>query len=136
MTWLTGLTVLLVVTLYALSAQDKVTLDVHYQQKTITPARGSSVKLSCDAYYDFEHCGLLHVVWHHITNQNVELTDPSKYFTTVTETVSHYNMRHRQVVTEILDVTPEDDGQFQCQAGCNKSKETAMGRFIWITVKG
>ncbi|XP_034729594.1 uncharacterized protein zgc:174945 [Etheostoma cragini] len=134
MTRLTGPTVLLLVTLYALSSQDKVTLEVRYQQETITPARGSSVKLSCNTYYDSEQCGLLHAVWCHISNQSVELTDPSKYFTTVNETDSG-DERHRQIVTEILDLTPEDNGQFQCKAECDKSRERAMGHFIWINVK-
>lgn len=132
MTWLTGPAVLLLMTLCVSSAQeDKVTLEVRYPQTTLTPARGSSVKLSCNAYYDFKQCGLLSVGWYHLTMLNAELTDPNKYFTTVNETVSDDNARHRQIVTEILYLTPEDHGQFQCKAKC-ESGETAMGHFIWI----
>ncbi|TDH11287.1 hypothetical protein EPR50_G00059350 [Perca flavescens] len=137
MTWLTGPTVLLLVTFYVFCAQEKVTLEVRYKKESFTLARGSSVKLSCNAYYDYNQCGLLHVVWCHITNQSVALTDPSKYFTTVNETdTDDVNVRHRQIETEILDLTPEDDGQFQCKAECDESKETAMGHLIEITVKG
>ncbi|XP_039972720.1 uncharacterized protein zgc:174945 [Xiphias gladius] len=135
MTWLTGPALLLAVTFCVSSAMDKATLEVLYLQRTITPARGSSVKLSCDTHYDPEQCGLVHVVWRHLTKQNAELTDPNRYLTTVNETASDGNMRRRQVVTEILELTTEDNGQYQCKAEC-ESGETAMGHFIWIDVKG
>ncbi|XP_076593232.1 uncharacterized protein LOC143324539 [Chaetodon auriga] len=133
MAWLT-LPALVLLSLCGSSAQDEDTdtVQVFYQQNTITPAIGSSVKLSCEAHYDFQQCGLLHVVWY----QQSELIDPRKYFTTVNETqISNSTMRRRQVVTEILDLTPEDSGQFQCKATC-ENKATAMGHFIWITVQG
>ncbi|KAI9520181.1 hypothetical protein NQZ68_020080 [Dissostichus eleginoides] len=128
-------TVLLLVTLCVFSAEEKVTLEVRYEGDTITTARGSSVQLSCDAIYDFEQCGLLHVVWVHVMDQNEELTDPRRFFTTVNETLSEDTMRRRQVVTEILNVSPKDAGQFQCQAEC-EGEQTAMGLFIWINIKG
>lgn len=78
-------------------------------------------------------CGLLHVAWYHLTKDGAELTDPKKYFTTVNETISDGIMRLRQVETEILNLTSDDDGQFQCKAGC-ENQETAMGHFITITV--
>ncbi|AWP15744.1 Hypothetical protein SMAX5B_005306 [Scophthalmus maximus] len=132
MTLLAGLTVLLVVTLCVQSAQDKVTLEVLYPQKTITVARGSSVTLSCDANYDSEQCGLVRVVW---LQKDTELSDPDKYFTTVNETVSDGNMRRRQVVVEIVDLTTEDTGVYQCKGECENG-ETAMGHIIRISVKG
>ena len=112
-----------------------VTLEVIYPQRSFTLPPGSSVKLSCDTHYDFEHCGLLYVVWCHLSRGSVQLTDPKKYLTTVNETESGGGMRRRQVVTEILDLATEDNGQFQCKADC-ESGEAAMGHFITITVKG
>lgn len=110
-------------------------IEIRYPQRTLSPPRGSSIKLSCEAYYNFKECGLLHVVWCNFTKQGAELTDPSKYFSTVNETRSDGHMRHRQVVTEIPNLTPEDNGQFQCKATCDNG-ESAMGHFIWITVQG
>lgn len=109
-------------------------VEVIYPQKTLNPARGSSVKLSCDAHYDFKQCGLLHVAWFQ-NDQNAELTQPRKYHTTVNETISDQRMRRRQVVTEILNLTPEDSGEFQCRAEC-QLKDTAMGHLIIINVQG
>uniref|UniRef100_A0A3Q2NWW2 Ig-like domain-containing protein n=1 Tax=Fundulus heteroclitus TaxID=8078 RepID=A0A3Q2NWW2_FUNHE len=109
-------------------------LEVIYQQKTISPASGSSAKLSCEANYDFDKCGVLHVVWHRIqegTEKSTELIDPSRYFTTVNETITTERMRRRQVLTEIISVKPNDDGRYQCKASC-ESGEQAMGHFITI----
>ncbi|XP_037639662.1 uncharacterized protein zgc:174945 [Sebastes umbrosus] len=136
MIWLTGLKVLLWVTLCVSSTKEENdTLEVQtITNRNITPARGSSVKLSCIALYDFELYGsLLRVGWYNFTDY--ELTDPRKYFTTVNETVSDDNRRRRQVVTEILNLTPEDNGQYQCQARCD-SGETSVGHYIQITVQG
>ncbi|KAM7421588.1 hypothetical protein PAMA_015636 [Pampus argenteus] len=126
-----ALLLLLMVSLCVSSAEKNDTLVLYYRQRTVTLARDSSVKLSCRARYDFKQCGLLHVVWRH--TQNLELTDPSRYLTTVNETSSDGNMRFRQVETEILHLTAEDNGQFQCNAEC-ESGEKAIGHIIKINV--
>uniref|UniRef100_A0A4W6BP87 Ig-like domain-containing protein n=1 Tax=Lates calcarifer TaxID=8187 RepID=A0A4W6BP87_LATCA len=99
----------------------------------ITLHRGSSVKLSCEAIYNLKRCGLVHVEWCNFTKKCAKLTDPSRYFTTVNETAVDENTRRRQVVTEILSVTTEDDGQFQCNAHCEG--ESALGHYIIVKVK-
>ncbi|XP_060905754.1 uncharacterized protein zgc:174945 [Labrus mixtus] len=131
MTWFAG-SVLLLVILCVSTAVDKVTLELRYQRATLTPSRGSSVKLSCNAVYNSKLCGLLHVVW---CQDSTELTEPRKYFTTVNETISGRDMRRRQVVTEILDLTSKDSGRYQCTAKCAKSQEAAVGVTITIDVK-
>lgn len=137
MMWLPGPAVLLLVTLFVSSAQDKAPVEVRYLSQDITSPSGSSIKLTCNAHYYVELCGLLHVAWYHITKQSAELTDPRRYLTTVNETaISDDNMRRRQVVTEILNLTAEDAGQFQCTAECEKESETVAGHYIWITVIG
>ncbi|CAK6967829.1 uncharacterized protein zgc:174945 [Scomber scombrus] len=133
MTWITVTTVLLLVTQCVSSAEENDTIELKYRQATITAARGSSAILSCVAKYDFDKCSLLHVVWQQVNNNNTELIDPNKYLTTVNETIYDGNRRVRQVVTEILDLTPKDSGQFQCNAVC-ENEETARGHFIYITV--
>uniref|UniRef100_A0A3Q2G2J0 Ig-like domain-containing protein n=1 Tax=Cyprinodon variegatus TaxID=28743 RepID=A0A3Q2G2J0_CYPVA len=113
-------------------------LEVLYPQKTITAVRGSTVKLSCEANYDYKKCGIVHVVWHKIKEEgenSFELTDPSQYFTTVNETITYGNMRCRQVETEIMSVQSPHNGRYQCKATC-KSGEQAMGHFITVNIKG
>ncbi|XP_041844179.1 uncharacterized protein zgc:174945 [Melanotaenia boesemani] len=134
MAFLTGLTGMLLMILCVSSAQETGSLEVFYPQQTFTPSPGSSVLLSCKAEYDFYKCRGVHVVWHNITEDSTELTNPRKYFTTVNETASSKSMRHRQVVTKILNVVPEDNGLFQCKAEC-ETGEKAMGHFITVKVK-
>ncbi|XP_069393925.1 uncharacterized protein [Paralichthys olivaceus] len=133
MTWLTGPSVLLVLVLCLSSALDKENIEVLYPQRTITVSKGSSVKLSCIAIYNHEQCSPVHVAWSQ--NGGIKLTDPNKYVTTVNETVFDGNMRRRQVETEILDLTTNDTGEFQCKAKCDNG-EVAMGHFIRVSLKG
>ncbi|XP_073341817.1 uncharacterized protein [Pagrus major] len=125
--------VLLLVTLCVSSEEDKApdAVAVLYKQRTITGTRGSSVKLSCEAHYYLDKCSLLHATWY---QQSTALTDPRKYFTTVSETDVE-DMRHRHVVTEILNLTPEDSGQYQCNAECDEGG-SAVGHIITVKVKG
>ncbi|CAJ1063074.1 uncharacterized protein zgc:174945 [Xyrichtys novacula] len=132
------LLLLLLVTLSVSSAEDEVTL--RSKAQTIAAARGSSVSLSCLAVYNYQLCRLLHVTWRAEGGAEVgaaagvELTDPKKYLTTVSETLSDGDVRHRQVETEILDLTEEDSGRYQCVARCGGA-ESAVGRFSEIIVK-
>lgn len=74
----------------------------------------------------------MHVSWF---QNNSEMTNPKKHVTTVNETLVSSVVRRRQVVTEILDLQPEDSESFQCKASCN-GEETAMGHFIRLLVIG
>ncbi|MEQ2297535.1 hypothetical protein AMECASPLE_035660, partial [Ameca splendens] len=111
-------------------------LEVVYPQTTFIAVTGSSAKLSCEANYDPQKCGMVHVVWHELaknTEKSMELTDPQRYFTTVNETTNDTG-RRRQVVTEIISVTTKDDGRYQCKATC-LTGEQAMGHFVTINVR-
>lgn len=108
-------------------------IEVIYQAKTIKAEKGSTVKLSCEAKYDFAGCENLHVVWH-MPDQNTELTEPLNYFTTVSEKQIGVNVRERTVITEILSVNQGDSGRYQCKADC--SGQIAMGHFITVNVTG
>lgn len=98
---------------------------------------GARIKLSCNAEYDLKLCGYVEVAWHQcVALENcTELRDPNRYVTVVNETVlARTSLRHRQVVTEIIQLTPADEGEFQCHAKCEINSDTAMGHYI--TVKG
>lgn len=125
---------LLMMTFYLSSAEDTGALEVFYPQRTITAAAGSSVLLSCQAQYDSHTCGRVNVVWSHLDPNPKRLTDPGRFFTRVKEAIFNGNMRRRQVTTEILHLTPEDEGRFQCMAECENG-ESAMGHFIVINVQ-
>lgn len=107
-------------------------VELFYPQLTMRAARGSSVRLSCEARYDYKRCGEVHVSWF---QGDSELTNPQKHVTTVNETIASGTVRRRQVVTEILDLQPEDSESFQCKASCN-NEVTAMGHFIRLIVIG
>lgn len=132
MIWLSGPALLLLVALSVSSEEDQATIVLLYKKETLTPARGSSVPLSCKVHYNYEVCGMLRVVW---IQDREELTDPSKYFTTVTEELAGGDMRNRKVVTEILDLNKGDSGSYQCSAECENT-ETAVGHNIDVIVKG
>ncbi|KAG7231543.1 hypothetical protein INR49_011575 [Caranx melampygus] len=103
----------------------------------LTPIKGSSVKLSCQAKYDLTRCGHVHVVWKNVKENAGTLTDPRKYLMTVSETELNSTMRRRQVMTEILDLRMEDTGGYQCTAECEKGvKASEIGHIIRITVQG
>lgn len=97
-------------------------------------ARGSSVLLSCEAVYDPVQCKDVHVAWFQDTT---ELTRPHKYITAVSESLisEPARRRRRQVVTEILDLQPEDADRFQCKALCLE-EVSAVGHSITIKVTG
>ncbi len=108
------------------------TVEVFYHRSNITAARGSSVKLSCEARYILNKCSQLHAAWN---LKSAELTNPKKYLTTVSETEVDDSMRSRQIETEILALTPEDSGGYQCTAEC-QGEDSANGHFIYIYVRG
>lgn len=111
---------------------DKV--ELLYPKSSMKAARGSSVLLSCEAIYDPAQCEDVHVAWF---QGRTELTRPHKYITAVNESyISEPGKRRkRQVVTEILDLQPEDADRFQCKALC-VGELSAMGHFIGITITG
>lgn len=100
----------------------------------MSAARGSSVRLSCEAVYDPVRCEDVHVAWFQDTS---ELTRPHKYMTVVSESLISEpgRRRRRQVVTEILDLQPEDADRFQCRALC-REEVSAVGHAITIQVTG
>ncbi|KAM9851587.1 uncharacterized protein ACBR49_004752 [Aulostomus maculatus] len=135
MTRCTRASLLLLVTFgwFARAEESNGSLELTSPQRVFSPAWGSSVRLSCLADYDFQPCGWLHVTWGNISMPNVELTDPDKFITTVNETGG--DVRRRLVVTEILHLTPQDSGIFQCKAECEAGR-SAIGHVIRVDVQG
>ncbi|KAM8870323.1 uncharacterized protein AB9W97_017211 [Spinachia spinachia] len=134
MTGLTGPTVLVLVSLCALSStqEENGALEVQYPPSTIAAVPGSSLRLLCHVIYDVNKCGELRAAWYHLgTTSKDPLTEPRKYVTTVNETED--GARRRRVETEILRVTPRDEGQFQCLAQCEDG-DKAVGHIIYVTV--
>lgn len=108
-------------------------LEVNYPQSRVAAAPGSSLRLLCHVTYDVAQCGQLRAAWYQSGSpSDVELTDPSRYVTTVNETED--GARRRRVMTEIVHVTPRDEGRFQCKAECKDGG--AVGHFIQVTVGG
>ncbi|XP_074540615.1 uncharacterized protein LOC141801457 [Halichoeres trimaculatus] len=127
------LLLLLLVCVCVSSADDQGAMVVRFKPGRVSAPRGSSVKLSCKADYDFDLCDRPHVTWH--LEQTTELTDPMKYLTTVNETLADGGRRLRQVVTEILHLTTEDSGRYHCIAKCGDA-QSAVGRAYEVDVRG
>ena len=95
---------------------------------------GTPLTLTCKSTYVYELCRHVEVGWHQ--NSGVGLTDPSRYLTTVNETILKDNVsRCQQVTTKILSLTSKDNGDFQCLAKCDNG-EQARGHIIEVIVKG
>ncbi|KAL6109827.1 uncharacterized protein ACO6RY_12881 [Pungitius sinensis] len=143
LTGLTGPTVLLLVSFCASSStqDDKEALEVlevQYPSSTISASIGSSLRLPCRVFYDEKQCDLLRAAWYQLGSPPEpaeQLSEPGRYGTTVNETQSEDGRRHRAVLTEILRVTPQDEGAFQCMAEC-EGGEQVMGHIIYVTVGG
>ncbi|CAL8259363.1 unnamed protein product [Boreogadus saida] len=134
-TWFNGrLMVWLVVLCHCVvSSKGKEIVDVRYERKLFEELMGTPITLTCKTMYVYKWCHHMEVGWHQ--NQSVGLlTDPSRYLTTVNETISE-DSRLRQVTTKILSLISEDNGVFQCIAICG-DREQARGHFIEVVVKG
>ena len=105
---------------------------MHYERKPFKELMGTPITLTCKTMYVYKWCRHMEVGWHQ--NGSVGLTDPSRYLTTVNETISE-DSRLRQVTTKILSLISEDNGDFQCIAKCENG-EQARGHFIEVVVKG
>ncbi|CAL8339511.1 unnamed protein product [Gadus morhua 'NCC'] len=114
------------------SYKGKGIVDVHYERKPFKELMGTPITLTCKTMYVYKWCRHMEVGWHQ--NGSVGLTDPSRYLTTVNETISE-DSRLRQVTTKILSLISEDNGDFQCIAKCENG-EQARGHFIEVVVKG
>ncbi|XP_075996747.1 uncharacterized protein LOC142990763 [Genypterus blacodes] len=133
----TGAALLLVMISCVISAQDSDPLVVIYPKRSIRASIGEAVKLECSVEYKVRVCGPVRVVWQQEDREAVELTDPSRFLTVVSEeALEDGRTRRRQVVTEILRLIPRDAGTYQCSAGCESSEDTAVGHFISLTVDG
>lgn len=113
-------------------------LKVKYPKKHLTGVEGTSLKLTCYAEYNYAVCGRVEVAWFKSNVQNwAILSNPIRYLTTVNETIMEGpSRRQRQVETEILHLTHEDQDEFQCRAKCELSGDQAMGHIVEISVKG
>uniref|UniRef100_A0A3B4B0X9 Ig-like domain-containing protein n=1 Tax=Periophthalmus magnuspinnatus TaxID=409849 RepID=A0A3B4B0X9_9GOBI len=90
------------------------------------------VTLICKTYYDPEWCGQVHAVWF---RHELPLTNPEKYLTIVNETITERHWRSRQILTEILNLSAKDEGDYQCRATAECPKpETVMGHIMTVSV--
>ena len=93
---------------------------------------GTPLILTCSLTYEYQFCRHVEVGWH---QNSSGLADPSRYLTTVNETILDNENRLRQVTTKILSLIHEDNGYYQCLAEC-ESKEQSRGHFVEVIVKG
>lgn len=110
------------------------TVEIWAKRRTIAAPRGSSIKLSCNATYYFDICDPVHIFWR-LEESTEELKNPKKYLTTVSEMFSDGGKRLRQVETEILNLSGEDSGRYQCVAYCG-GEQSAVGRSSEVDVRG
>lgn len=96
------------------------------------------LRLTCKAEYDTKQCGRIDAFWcHHTLEECPKLIDPGKYLTVVNEMLMEdHSVRHRHIVTDFIQLTPADQGVYQCNAVCEMGGHTAMGHYINITVEG
>eukprot|EP00063_Salmo_salar_P030878 XP_014005713.1 PREDICTED: uncharacterized protein LOC106574385 isoform X2 [Salmo salar] len=107
---------------------------------TKTPMFGTEsmpLRLTCKAEYDTKQCGRIDAFWcHHTLEECPKLIDPGKYLTVVNEMLMEdHSVRHRHIVTDFIQLTPADQGVYQCNAVCEMGGHTAMGHYINITVE-
>ncbi|XP_062400555.1 uncharacterized protein zgc:174945 [Sardina pilchardus] len=110
-------------------------VEVMYPKKEIKLIEGSSIKLNCTAVYQPKNCTTLSVYWCRRleTNPCQSLSEPDRQLITMNETADpQNNIRYRDVMLEMWNISAKDAGLFQCQANCANS--SANGHFITLNI--
>lgn len=111
-------------------------MQVKYKRDPVQRIEGQPLSLKCTAEYEEEQCGNVRVSW--CFGDAVEcqqLTDPDKYLIHIKESKTGGN-RTRDAFISFTQLCVADSGKYRCEAACQNSGATAMGRTITVTVTG
>ncbi|CAB1328074.1 unnamed protein product [Coregonus sp. 'balchen'] len=105
-------------------------VELKYPRTPMFGTEGMPLRLTCKAEYETKQCGRIDAFWcRHSLEECPKLIDPSKYLTIVNEMfMEDRSVRHRHVITDFIQLTPADQGVYQCHALKNP-KLTALAKY-------
>ncbi|KAF5902304.1 B- and T-lymphocyte attenuator isoform X1, partial [Clarias magur] len=108
---------------------------VRYPRDPIRRSERQSLTLKCTAEYEEDACGNVWVSWCLTVpaKQCETLTDPDRYVIHINETIN-IGRRQQDAFITFNQLTLNDSGIYQCEAKCQRSKTSAMGHVINVTV--
>ncbi|XP_041944119.1 uncharacterized protein zgc:174945 [Alosa alosa] len=108
-------------------------VDVQYPKKELKLIEGDTMKLNCTVVYQPENCTELTVNWYRRSDSGEcqILSEPDRQLISMNET-EHHNVRNRDVMFEMWNISAKDAGLFQCRASCGSSN--AMGHLVTLII--